>query len=533
MRPGLVFAALAALVAAAPLAGAQQHSHAGEAMVVVAHDGPPDGRAVVGNVAHFAAIILDAQGMPAFHHNLEVRVELNGLVLFATTPDSGHDYDGVFEFDVVFPVPGAYTITATSDGDVQATGTFAGYVVPMDAPLPATLQLDLPASIAAGQPFDLTYQIVDGQGQLLPHTDALVEVREAAAGHVLYRVHTHTHEEAQQLTLTLPLPGPYVARVLGYTAFPTARAPQFPAFVTEQAFEVAPGLPDLGVAPVAPVPPGAMNQVDEGEAGGEYVLLTTYDPFTVVGPFSQTRLSALVLNATTMDAVQHVNFEATLTDALGRVLLHSASLHEYDGVLEILVGDAPVGQYHLAVEASRGNWTGTASAHYTVAPPVEAMSAGPQIVEASGLDEPASGAPTDIDLFIHDLAGMPFSHGEVDLQVVPSQQGAAPILATKLHTHDDGHFPFTLTFPAAGDYDLIATPFALEARPTPVFYGGSLGAPAVFHFTVAGGAALPVGQPLQATSADDAAPPRATPGAELGWVALGTLAAALLARRRG
>jgi hypothetical protein len=524
-------AALATLLLLLAPAALAQHEHGmGQAMVVIAHDSAPDGREYAGNLAHFEAVLLGPDGTPQFHHNMRIEVRENGALLWSTTPDSGHDYDGVNGFDVVFPVPGTYDITAATEGkEGEVLGSFQGYVVAPDPASKATLRLDLPASPAAGALADIKYAVLDAQGQPLPHTDALFEVRMGST--VEFRVHTHGHQGPQELQYAFAESGPHTVRVLAYDAFPSANGPTFPAFETTKQVDVQPALPaPPGSAPALSPPDAKMNDVTTGGSqGGNFTVLTTYDPYTSVGPFSQARLSTLVLDPATMQPVQHVNFQATLTDALGRELFRSSSLHEYDGIFELLAGAQSPGQYHLDVQAQQGAWKGNASVSYTVLPPAEALSAGPQVVDVQGLDQAQSGTPTQVTLFAHDLAGQPFAHSEVDLQVAPAE-GGAPFIATKLHTHDDGKFAFNVTFPAAGDYVLRLAPFSLEARPTPVFLGPGLG-PLDVPVKVAAGPALPAGQgqPLSATSVPA---PQRTPDLAPALVALALAGTALAAARR-
>jgi hypothetical protein len=526
MRAAL--ALLAVALAAAPALAQHEHG-SGEAMVVIAHDAPPDGRAVVGNVAHFAAILFGPDGAPQFHHNMRIEVRLDGVLLWSTTPDSGHDYDGVNGFDVVFPAPGRYNVTATTMGrDGEATGSFEGFVAAAEGAQRASLRLDAPGEAMAWQPASFQYAVLDAAGEPLPHTDAVFEVRQGgSAGPLEFRVHTHGHDGAQRLDYAFTSPGEHLVTLIAYTAYPTADAPVFPAFVTAKQVMVSPGSP-LPASPMPAVPTvnQDLNDVTMGDGPEPYVIMTTYDPYTSTGPFGEARLSTLVVDPASMQPVQHVNFQAALTDALGNVVFRSDSLHEYDGVLEVLAGQQLPGQYHLAVAAEKGAWKGNAQADYTVLPPAAALSAGPQFLELHGLEQAVSGAPAAGELFAHDAAGMPFVHSEVDLQVLPPGGGMAPVIATKLHTHDDGRFPFNLTLAEPGEYVLRLTPFPLEARPTPAFFGPRPGDPLEFHVKVAQGAPLVPGQPLQQHSE-----PRRAPGPDVLAAGVGLAAAVLLARR--
>lgn len=513
--------------------GLAQHSHGtGEAFVVIAHDAPPDGRAVVGNPAHFAAILFGADGMPAFHHNMEIAVELNGVPLFATTPSSGHDYDGINGFEVVFPVPGEYVVRARTEGRDETATEFRGRVEPLGDPAPASLRLEGPEAVPAHEPAEFRYAIVDAAGVPVPDADVLFQIRRLSDGALVFRAHTHGHDGPQSLTYDFSRPGEYEVTLLAYQAFPDETAVVFPAFTTTKKVTVdfsPAGLAD-GAQPPTPGAPErrGLNHVTMGESAGDLVLMGTYDPYTVTGPFGQARLSAVVVDQD-VQPVPRVDFEAVLTDPLGREVFRSASLHEYDGVLEVLFGGQEPGPYSLHVEAQRGAWTGSLVLDYTVAPPATPLSAGPQFLEATGLDQLAAGRPGEVELFMHDAAGRPFEHSEVDVQVVPAGEDAVPVLATKLHTHDDGRFPFTLAVHEPGDYVLRLAPFSLEPRPTPAYHGKALGDPLDLAFTVGVGPGLPGAEPLQPTSGPGLSrSPGLEPLALLGALAL----VAMLARRR-
>lgn len=522
-------AILILVLALAPLTAAQHEHGTGEAKVVIAHDGPPGGRAVVGDVTHFAAILFGEDGAPQFHHDMRVEVRLNGAVLWATTPESGHDYDGINDVDIVFPVPGHYVVSVTATGkEGDTTGTYEGDVVAMRDPVAASLELQAPERAVAYEPATFTYSVVDAQGRLLPHTDVLFEVRRAD-GFVEFRVHTHSHMEEQSLRYAFTKPGEHTVTLLAYTAFPTADAKDFAAFTTTRKVTVESGSPLPPGLPALAMPNPKRNDVGMGESSGDYVVMTAYDPYTTVGPFSQVRLSTVVADQGTLEPVQHINFEAKLTDGYGRELFSSQSLHEYDGVFDVLAGGQDIGPYTLEVAGVQGAWKGSAKLEYTVAPPLAPLSAGPQFVEVQGLDRLASGAAGEVALVAHDLAGMPFMHSEVDVQVLRQGEGQPPLVATKLHTHDDGRFPFTLTLPEEGDYVLRLAPFSLEPRPTPVFYGEELGAPLDIPFKVGAGPGLPGPQPLGATGGPAAA---RTPGFEALALVGAAVATALLAPRR-
>jgi hypothetical protein len=521
-----------AALALVPAAAAQGHEHMmADSGIVVAHDVPPDGRVYVGDVAHFAVVDLGKDLVPDFHQQNHVRVTLNGGVLYETTPDSGHDYDGIHGFDVTFPATGAYSVEALDDMGM-ALARFNGTVV---APLsgPSKLELEAPETATAGEAVPFTFRTVDGAGKLVPHSDALFEVRQGTQ--LVFRTKTHTHTEDQTLKYAFPAAGDYTVRVTNYLSYPSGKeALDFAPQTAEAQVTVSPALPAAGV-PVAPDPMEGMNDVAMGETqGGNYTLVGTFDPYTVVGPYTQARLSALVLDPATKQLVQHVDFAATLTGPTGQVLFTSDTLHEYDGIFELASVQPIPGAYVLSVDATRGEWTGHADLKYTVAPPVQPVAvdvppqpgAGPVLFDVSGLDGAQAGSPLSIELFGHTLAGQPFPHSEVDVQVLDA--AGVPVLATKLHTHSDGKFALSAGLPE-GTYTLRLSPFPLDPTATPVFYGSSVGSSLDTPFTVGSGPGFGSSASALDASADAShAAPGLPPLALLGGVA----ALALALRRR-
>src|SRR5207249_2613599 len=119
------------------------------------------------NLAHFAILDLGPGLVPEYHQQNHVRVTENGAVLMETTPDSGHDYDGVVPFDVTFPIAGAYRVE-TLDAGGRSLGGFNGTVA--DAPLQAT-NLTMQMAVApAGAASTFTYETDGASGHLLNHT---------------------------------------------------------------------------------------------------------------------------------------------------------------------------------------------------------------------------------------------------------------------------------------------------------------------------------------------------------------------------
>lgn len=521
--------ALAAL-ALVPAASAQHEHMMADSGIVVAHDVPPDGRVYAGDVAHFAVVDLGKDLVPDFHQQNHVRVTLNGDVVYETTADSGHDYDGVHGFDVTFPATGTYSVEALDDmGMVLAQ--FNGTVV---APLsgPSKLELEAPETAMAGEAVPFTFRTLDGAGKLVPHSDALFEVRQGTQ--LVFRTKTHTHTEDQSLKYAFPAAGTYTVRVTNYLSYPSGKeALDFAPQTAEAQVVVSAAPPALGV-PATPDPMEKMNDVAMGETkGGNYTLVGTFDPYTIVGPYTQARLSALVLDPATRQLVQHVDFAATLTGPTGQVLFTSDTLHEYDGIFELATVQPLPGAYRLSVDATRGEWSGHADLKYTVAPPVEPVAVdvppqpgvGPVLFDVSGLDGAKAGSPLAIELFGHTLAGQPFPHSEVDVQVLDA--AGVPVLATKLHTHSDGKFALAAGLPE-GKYTLRLSPFPLDPTATPVFYGSSVGSSLDTAFTVAAGPGFGPGT----TAVDAASSAHAAPGLPPMALLGGVAALALALRRR-
>lgn len=480
---------LAATLVNLPMASAQVHDHLNASGVAIAHDLPPDGRTYIGNIAHFAVVGLGDDDVPDFHQQNHVRVTLNGVVLYETTPDSGHDYDGMYAFDVVFPVVGRYAVEAL-DGEM-VLASFEGTVV---EPLagPSSLILEGPGTAALGELATFRFQTQDGTGAIVPHSDSIFEVRQGTT--LVFRTKTHTHDEVQEVRYAFPLIGDYTVRVTDYRAYPSGgEALDFAPQTAEKTVTVTPGVPPIEALTVPQ--PLDLNAVVQGTVqGGAYTLVGTYDPYTVVGPFTPQRLSAVVIDPATRAPVQHVDFTARLVGPLGSTLFASETLHEYDGIFEVVTMQPLVGAYLLVVDAERGDWKGHVELPYIVAPPVVAApmvgAAGPQLITVDGLMDAKAGVPMDLQFFAHDVTGLlPFAHSEIDLQILDAAR--VPVLATKIHTHDDGRFTLTFTPPAEGDYTLRLSPFPLLPSPTPVFYGANLGDPLDIPLHVAAGPGFP------------------------------------------
>lgn len=473
-RATLLCVATLAAAWVAPLATAQDHEHDAAGPILLAHDGPADGRQFVGNLAHFVAIVHGDDAVPDFHQDVPVRVWLNDRILFETTPDSGHDYDGVNAFDIVFPETGPYRVEALG-ADGKPADTFAGEVLP--AP---DLQVSMGSSeqfeILAGVPVSYTYEVSDG-GALVAHSDCWVELLQADK--TLLRTKTHTHEEPQEVTLTFPAAGTYTLRRTCFQAYPSLKATLFVPHVVEQSIGVGAG-PPLAVGTqvndgAQATPPTAQNAVVQGAAGGELLLIGTFDPYTIVGPDTLQHLMVLAVDPSTGAPRQHVDFTASLSGPAGGVLFASDTLHEYDGVYELATRQAVPGPYTLVVTADAGDWSDQVILQWLVAPAAVPTSAGTVGFNLASHGRNAHNA-ADYELTATAQTG-PFAHSEVELQILGD--GPVPLLRAKLHTHDDGAFPFRLELPE-GTYDFAFDAFPLMPEAVfvePVHYAVDVGPP--------------------------------------------------------
>ncbi len=488
-----------------PLAGAQDHEHGEAGPVIIATDLGPAMVAHVGSPVHFALVALGDDLDPDFHVDLPVRVSLNNVTLWETTALSGHDYDGINALDVIFPVAGDWEVAYLKDGAVAHS--IHGTVI--EAPLRAAqLLLSGPATAAVGDAASFMLELTDN-GRV-NHTDAVFEVYKA--GELWFRTHTHTHTEAQALKLAFTEPGTYDIRVLGYTAFPGSAASVAPVLAMHQVVVSAnpartPSLP-------ATDQPTAKNAVVHGTAEAPYQLIGTFDPFTIVGQRTIQHLNAMVIDPETRMPVQHVDFTATLTGP-GGVLFSSETLHEYDGIFELALRSSDLGTHVLTLTASRGDWQGSMTMTYTVAPPVQANVFGPQDVR---LTMPAvqSGVPAAAMFQILGVGDRPFAHGEIEVDL--RDAAGISLIRNKLHTHALGDFPFTFSTAGAGDHVLIASPFPLDPQPVTAFSRLD------FAVAVVEGPGIPV--PIVSVPPVDAA----TPGAPIALV-VALLGFAALRRR--
>lgn len=539
----LALAILLALVATAtvPLAGQAQETDGPR--VVILQDGPPDAATYVGQLNTFGWLLFDENGEPSPHHDAVFRVQLNGQTLLETTNPSGHDYDGIDPYQVVFTEPGSYTVSVAvplSDGGT-AEANLTGEVRPAPADAPDhEVHIDAPDQASTGETVTLSYGLHahdgsekaadddddghdhgDGEASaLLHHTDATVSIREAETNFETFRTHTHGHMGMQSLDHVFEAPGTYEIRVTGYSDNP--KGPEIGPVVATHEVTVE----GQKAAPVVPTVKKE-NIVHEGEADGDWSIYATYDPYTVTGPHGRMRLGTVLVDGSG-DPVPHANFSAKIRGPMGNVVFASEDLHEHDGVLEVITHHPRTGDYTMTVEADAGGQTATVTHRYAVYPP--AIPSGPVFTTLRGHEDLSAGEPSEVVVRVASAGDQPFIHSEVDY-VVRDASTDAPVQTGKLHTHNDGDFPVDLTLPKAGDYVLDLSPTALEPTATPAYYGPEPGTTPTFELSVAPGPGLPSGD-IDNLDDDTASPGASVPSAGLVVALLAVGAAAVVHRRR-
>lgn len=525
MRTLTVMLLLAAALALPALA--QTHEHAqganGEHFVVL-HDGPASGRAIVGGLTHLGFALVSTEGAPVRHHDATFTLTQNGVVLFRS--EATHEYDGLFSLDYTFTVPGPYEVLVESD--TGAKGTFNGTVVAPVGETGHVVEITVPEAARAGEAATIGVRVLAANGTIVPHSDALVDVRRLDDGLLVHRGHLHTHEDPMAMSLALALPGEYEVTVYGYLAFPSGRLPDLATAVGTARFTVAPPAPGV-VAPLPMLPSLAPARAaaapDASHASGLLLSVIT-DPADRNGPFNHQRLNAFVWDPETMAAQQHVNFKAVVRGATGVVPFASESLHEYDGHLEILLAGLAPDVYTLEVEASYRNWTDTKTGMFVIVPPVVPAGAGPAEVAILGGEGLQAGVPAELTFSYQYPGGVVIPHSEVNFDVFPAE-GGAPLLSTKVHTHETAPTA-TLTFPRAGEYVVVADGDTLQPTVSVDLAHGT-GFRSILKLTVAEGPGLP---PAPDVAAGGTAPPPVLPAPALPAAAVLAGLALVAATRR-
>lgn len=519
-RVAVLAAALAVgLVVALTVAG----SAAGDASVSILRE-PADGPARAGVPTTFTWLLLDGDGKPSVHHDAVFAIRHDGTTLLETTAETGHDYDGIDPYTVVFPRAGPYEAhVAVMDGDggVLAEETVAGEVLP--APnRTAPAFLEAPGSVVAGEEVSFSYGLGSPEDPV-PGTDLRLKIHRAEDGFQEVELDTSAADGRHQVTYRFDEPGTYEVRVTGAGTGGDATT----VATTTTSIEVsrAPSPPDEGPPTRRPLE----NTVDEGEAGDAYDLYGTYDPYTSIGPHGRLRLGAVALDPGTGRPAEDVDYAATLTAPDGTTRLEVDDLREGDGILVVTVSPSTVGDHVLEVRAGKGDWSGSVDLRFSVHPPAGALGAGPQFTALAGPSEVEAGTPAAFAFEVADAAGTPLPHSEVDF-VARTGEGVL-VAEGKLHNHEDGRFPVNVTFPAGGKATLTGSPETLQPAPTPYYYGPEPGTRPAFAVDVAPGEALDraAGEAgAGVAGGDDGLEAPLGPAA-----ALAGLAVAAAARRRG
>ncbi len=505
-----------------------------ETTIVILHDVPDDGYTYVGNPVHFGYVIL-TDGQTSRHQDGYIRVTQNNVTLYETNAKASHDYNGLNTFVVAFPAVGPYEVYAEipDGGPVPTRANFTGFVMPNNNT--RMLHLDVDSSLSQGVG-SFTIALNDHTGALLNHSDALFEVRRPGDDWLLFRTHLHTHTEPMALSYRFQEPGEYLIRVVGYNAFPTPDGDHYAPAATTLTVDVPAAAPDAGASSVSlPAPKGT----------NPFTLLTAIDPQRTAQPGSRFIPSVLVQDPTTGAFVPHVNFEALLTDAAGRLLFHSASLHEYDGHFDLVYETTLPGTYLLQVNVERGDWIARSEIPFIVAEAVPhddrvpvgpepggtplLTSAGAVVVTAEGLTGLKSGLASHLTFHARNVAGVAAQHTEIDYQVLRTEWGA-PVLQNKIHTHGTGDFEVEVNFPDPGEYVLVLDPVTIHGEPVKDFYFGEVGGSLVVPLTVGMGAVFPSFQPPEIDA--PAEPAEVLPGFEPFVALLAAFGVLVIARRR-
>lgn len=440
---------------------------------------PADGEPVrAGIPTAFTWLLLDGDGEPSFHHDAVFEVRHDGKTLLETTAETGHDYDGIDTYRVVFPGPGTYTArVAVMDGDggVLVEETVEGRVLPGPNRSAAAF-LESPDETVVGEEVAFRYGL-GGPSEPVPGTDLRFRVLRAEDGFLEAELDTSAGDGLHEVTYRFDEPGTYEVRVAGGGSGDEAVG----AAAGSERISVAAGASPPVEGP--PTRPPLENRVTTGEGGDGYELHGTYDPYTSIGPHGRLRLGAVVVDPAGPAAVGDVDYAAVLEAPDGTQRLQVEDLHEDDGVLTVVVSPSQVGDHRLRVEAQRGSWSGAVTLDFSVHPPAGALGAGPQFTDLEAPREVRAGEAGSYVLEVTDAAGVPLPHSEVDLRVRDGD--GVPVLVGKLHNHEDGRYPVDLALPQAGDFTLAASPETLQPAPTPYYYGPEPGTRPDFGIPVA------------------------------------------------
>lgn len=508
---------LLALALVAPL-GEAQHVHGTGPVRLVTPLGDP-AVTTVGSMNGFTALAVGADDVPDFHQDLPLRISLNGAVVFESTADSGHDYDGVQTVWIVFAQVGTFVVEALAE-DGTAAATLQGTVLPMPAG-----GYGYTGHGTVTFPFGDVAFAVEDEGPF----DAWADVRNGAR-----LVSTATlHAGAGSLAWrTLPT-GPNVAQPLPlvFAARPVPNETRPAQLFGSFGFLGAGlGVPDPATLVHLATLPTATNAVVDVTGDG-LRLVGTYDPWTRVGTETLMNIAILGMHPDG-GLVDDLRLTAALTGATTGSVWSSSDILERDGIWEFASLQSEPGLYVLQVEATSGAGSARIDVPYLVLPPSDPAGAGPIGITVEVPDNVRAGQAVPLTVIVRDATGAPFDHSEVLLDVYgPSvdldalgfanaMQPSAFTLRGKLHTHADGHLRIDYAFPVAGNYTLWLSPSSLEARPVAIG-----GAPISFAATRVDVHVLPADD----VPNDEVAQASPSAGLLLAVLALGALA---VARRR-
>lgn len=512
--------------------------------VELVRDAGPGSAVPAGVPVTFTWVLFDRDGRPFPHHDAVFEATLNGRTLVRTTPSSGHDYDGVDTYRVVFPEPGRFTVRvavlARGDGplgavhgsdasqrEVLAEDRVTGLVRPGPA-AGAAIDLELPDDPVAGQAGKLTWALTGPAGEVVRGTDAVLRVRHLTTGLEVLAVPTHAADGRHDVTYAFPQPGPHEVVVSAWRAGEMDGSPAGRA-AHRRVVDVAPG------GPRPPETPSRMydNVVHDGEADGDRQLFSTYDPYTAIGPYGRIRLGTVAVDGEGRPA-DPAGAEVRIEGPDGTVLA-TPDLGGAPSARVVALAPGRVGDYAMTTGLSGPGWNGTTSHRFSVRPPDYPAGAGPYYVDVQGLEDPKAGPTGRVTAGLTNPAGVPMIHGELDLRLADGT--GVPLVAGKLHAHTNGTFPVDLAFPDAGRYDLDLYPTPTLATPTPVYYGEMTGQVPSFVVEVQDGPGLPADDP--GGPAEETRPPAAGstetvpgPGALAALVGLAASGVLLRVRRR-
>jgi hypothetical protein len=499
----LRFAALLLLVLAlaAPAAvadGAHEHG-AGRILILApseAHAGIP---------TRIAFIDFGADGAPAFHQQNHVRVENNGVVVYETPADTGHDYDGFASFLVTLPAAGTFAVHV-DNGETSAV--HAGVVVG-EAPAQA-LQLHLEA-VPNLFGFDIRASAAGPDGETVRILDLQVEVWRH--GNLVWQTTTADVERAWQAWYGGDA-GHHEVRAYATGARSPTAGLLGPGSATTRLDSVGLG----GISFAFPSLEPQQNRV-ERQRGDALILMATHDPYATVPVGTPVRSAILLVDEAGTPVPATFRIRAWGPTGYHEHVVESPGWHE------VLWTPQAEGMHRYAVEAqSETDQVALAWRMEARAVPQSGRVAGPILYDVTGLDGLVEGVPASLHVAGRDLQGAAFSHGESLAQV--RNAAGHLVLQTKLHSHAAGTHTLNFSLPR-GDYELTLHPTTLEERLAGPYFGAQLGDALRYAFTVAQGPGFPV---VVLGPIEEIPEAKATPAAGFGVLFLALVAA--LVRRR-